>query len=84
MTAIIDIILTKQLVKSLSVAGIVFSVDSTSLLNRFMIRPEGVDSKKLSLLRNIENNIESCKYFTALTNINVCVISFESENKPKI
>ena len=55
-----------------------------SLLNRFMILPDGVDSKKLSLLRNIENSIELCKYLTALTNINVWVISFASEKKPKI
>ena len=49
-----------------------------------MIRPDGVDSKKLSLLRNIEKSIELCKYLTALTNINVWVISFASEKKPKI
>ena len=79
-----EIRLTKQFVKSLSVDGIVFSVDSTSLLNRFMILPDGVDSKKLSLLRNMENSIELCKYLTALTNMNVWVISFASEKKPKI
>jgi hypothetical protein len=49
-----------------------------------MILPDGVDSKKLSLLRNIEKSIELCKYLTALTNINVWVISFASEKKPKI
>lgn len=53
-------------------------------LNLFTIRPDGVDSKNVILLRKIEASIESCKFLTARITIKVCVVSVKSESKPKI
>ena len=46
-------------------SGIPRSVASMSFENRFMIRPDGVDSKNSIVLRNIENSIELCNVLVA-------------------
>jgi len=45
---------------SLKTIGIWNSTSSISLLNRFIMRPSGVDSKNNRLLRIIELSIDSC------------------------
>ena len=63
MTAITDKQLKKFPMNVRNVSGILFSVDSISLLKRFSIRPTGVDSKNDIPLRNIEYNSESWNFF---------------------
>lgn len=62
---VIEIIMTtestfrKQLIIAFRLSGISFSKTEMSLLNLFMILPEGVDSKKLSLLLSIAKSMLS-------------------------
>ena len=44
-------------------SGIPLSVASTSLLKRFMIRPDGVESKNSIVLLRIEASIRLCRLF---------------------
>lgn len=49
---------TRHRIKDLYESGIIPSTASISLLKRLIIRPTGVCSKKLILLRKIENSME--------------------------
>ena len=80
-TNIMEMRLYIQKNTSLSLSGIGSSSASKSLLNRFIIRPDGVDSKNFMLLRNIEFNNVLCICLTARIDINV---KNDSPNNEKV
>ena len=67
----------RQRINDLYESGIADSIASISLLKRFIILPTGVVSKKLNLLRKIENNIELCNLRADLINISIKIISVQ-------
>ena len=63
MSKMVDRTLKRHLSKVRNDSGIPLSVASTSLLKRFMIRPDGVESKNSIVLLRIEASIRLCRLF---------------------
>lgn len=55
----------RHLHNELNESGMALSIASTSFEKRFIILPDGVDSKNSIVLLKIENNIVSCKDLAA-------------------
>jgi hypothetical protein len=83
MTRTVEITCIRQRNNDLYESGIDDSIASISLLKRFIILPTGVCSKKLILLRRIENNMELCNPRADLINISIKIQSANKYNKPK-
>ena len=66
---IVIMMLKNVFVKVLNEIGMTVSTASMSLLNLFMIRPSGVDSKNFILLFRTDSNIEPCKTFDEFISI---------------
>ena len=64
-------------------SGIPLSVASTSLLKRFMIRPDGVESKNSIVLLTIDCSIRLCKIFAPFS-FNTKNTIFEPKYNKKI
>lgn len=84
MTITVEKMARKQSIRDLMLFGIESSVASMSLVNRFTMRPRGVESKKLISALSTECNRRLCISLVALMNMATKQTLPKNEIKAKI